>query len=356
VQVTFHQQSPLTKSTETLKAFFDSQLIGGHYNRCRVAAAYATVSGLRDLLDTFPSNSLVQTEWLIGLDDLITQPGVFDALDKLDHATVKFATYASRGYRFHPKVFSFGHTSHSRAEIAIIGSANLSSAAFAGNAEAVSIFRLSSASARASFETFWTDLWQQGKHLTKDQLRAYRERYDTRPQYQPSPPLPVSTSSKKAKKEKQILSSDDVEIDPTVARVCWIECGYITALGRELEFKAEQALFFGLPRSGGQSKTFDFTTSKGTSVSLLMKYQGNHMWRLQLNKEVPEVKVGLRPKLPTGKLGRSPFVAVFERKSEAAHFSLRFVRLNGSTFRRLVAQSKRSKSYGRTTARQYGWY
>ncbi|MGQ0582429.1 MAG: phospholipase D family protein [Reyranella sp.] len=356
MQIKFHQQSPLTKLTKTLKAVLDKHLTSGRYNRSRVAVAYATVSGLRDLVDAFPRNSLTQSEWLIGLDDLITQPGVFDALEKLDHATVKFATYRSRGRRFHPKVFSFSNTSDPQRDIAIIGSANLSSAAFAGNAEAAAIVDLSSASARASFETFWKTLWQQGRRLTKAQLESYRKRYESRPKGQPPPPLPPKASTKKPKKRKQILSSDDVEIDPTVARVCWIEGGNITALGRELEFKAEQALFFGLPRSGGKSKTFNFVTSAGKVVPLLMKYQGNHMWRLQLNREVPEVERGLRPKLPTGKLGRSPFVAVFARKHEVNHYSLRFVRLKGSEFRKLVARSKRSGSYGRTTARQYGWY
>ena len=47
------------------------------------------------------------------------------------------------------------------------------------------------------------------------------------------------------------------------------------------------------------------------------KYQeGNAMWRLQMRNEVPEVRRGLRP-LVDGTLGRSHYVAIFERTRAA---------------------------------------
>jgi hypothetical protein len=85
-----------------------------------------------------------------------------------------------------------------------------------------------------------------------------------------------------------------------------------------------------------------------------MKYQGNHMWRLQMNNEVPEVKVGLRPKLGGGKLGRSHFAAIFQKA--ANKFQLKFVRLNSRLFGTLVRKTKECGTLGQTSARTYGWF
>ncbi|WP_245631027.1 hypothetical protein [Candidatus Nitrospira nitrificans] len=145
------------------------------------------------------------------------------------------------------------------------------------------------------------------------------------------------------------------EVDPGTATVCWIECGYVTAMGRELEFKAEQGLFFGLNPHGGDPTYLNYRVSNGTTVQLRMKYQGNHMWRLQMTKEVPEVAEGLRPR-QKGKLMRSPWVAVFERLRTKDTYRLYFVKLRSASFRQLKERSERHGTIGRTTAREYGWF
>ena len=124
-------------------------------------------------------------------------------------------------------------------------------------------------------------------------------------------------------------------------------------MGRELEPKAEQGLFFGLSPSGGDSKTITIQTSHGSRVDLRLKYQRNHMWRLQMNNAVPEVQTGLRPVKGDGRLGRSPYVAVFKRRHGIT--TLRFIELRGKKFAALRARTYKSGTLGKTTAREYGW-
>ena len=95
--------------------------------------------------------------------------------------------------------------------------------------------------------------------------------------------------------------------------------------------------------------------SSGLIVQLRMKYQENHMWRLQLTKEIPEVAVGLRPLLADGKLGRSPYVAVFDRMPQKNTYKMFFVRLNSPAFKKIRSDSKAYGTSGKTSARQYGW-
>jgi len=156
-----------------------------------------------------------------------------------------------------------------------------------------------------------------------------------------------------------VIERDSTELDPSRAITCWIECGAITAMGRELELKAEQGLFFGLNPSASDEAFFKFRVSNGSMARLRMKYQGNHMWRLQMNNEVPEVRAGLRPRLPTGKLGRSEYVAVITRMAERGTYDLAFLHLDSQDFAELQTRSQELGTVGHTTAtssgRMYGW-
>ena len=157
-------------------------------------------------------------------------------------------------------------------------------------------------------------------------------------------------------KPHTVLESDRAEISPDTARFCWIELGKNTAMGRELEFKAEQARYFGLSPRGGAAELKSFLVSSGTSTKLRLKYQANNMWRLQFTRDVPEFVAGLRPTNRDGKLGRSPYAAVFRRISGNDEFKLSFVRANSDKYLSIRSRSKSIGTLGRTTAREYGWY
>ena len=238
----------------------------------------------------------------------------------------------------------------------MIGSANLTQHGFAGNSEAVVFLEGQSARDKLLFSRIWTDLWDQGHAPSPEELAAYQGLYNTvKKTRQKLHKINGKFKAAESNKPKRILETDEAELDPGQSKICWIECGFITAMGRELEFKAEQGLFFGLEPFGGKARNYRFRTSEGQIISLRMKYQKNHMWRLQMNKKVPEVQRGLRPKRADGKLGRSNDVAVFTRTEQADLFEINFMKINSQAFKKLKNKSTQYGAIGRTTARSYGW-
>lgn len=313
--------------------------------------AYVTVSGVRSLLSAFPNGEPEKSRWLVGIDDAVSQPGAIRLLQTLPNARVRWASLSNLGKRFHPKAILIKARRAADTTL-MIGSANLTAAALTRNAEAVSLLRAETDAEAATLQAVLDELWQLGTKPTEKRIEEYEERYRRAAKLRKDL-AKVTENAPRATSE--ILTSDTADIDPSLANVCWIECGSITAMGRELELKAEQGLFFGLSRSGGAPAIFNFLVSDDSIVPLRMKYQGNHMWRLQLNAQVPEVAAGLRPVLTGGGLGRSPFVAVIERTGAQPPFKLSFIKDNSREFSRLIRRSKATGTFGRTSSRQFGW-
>jgi HKD family nuclease len=319
--------------------------------------AYATAKGMLELLH--PIESLSQKpsrRWLFGLDDCLTEPGAIE-LAGLSGCTVRVASLLSANRRFHPKVLHFA-SRDGLSDTVIIGSANLTLNGLTKNAEAIAILRAESRSDVAALRKLASSLFSLGHAPSEKELVDYRRAYkDARPHHRRVAQLtPKSSRPRKRAEESRNVedSSISLGLDPTIATQCWIEVGKNTAQGRELEIKAEQALFFGLHHSGGDRQARKFGLSDRSSVSMNFKYQGNAMWRLQMRNEVPEVRRGLRP-LVNGRLGRSPYVAVFQRTKRRNTFTLRFVLKESSFFRRLKRETDSSGTVGHTTSRQFGW-
>jgi len=339
---------------DSLQAAVAACIGDGQLDCARVAVAYATVSGARSLLAAFDNHGLQESQWLLGLDDALTQPGAIELLRSLPHSTVHIASFEKAGRRFHPKFYAFARAGRPSALSTMIGSANLTASAFHGNGEAAVLLDCTNRRDRDAVNATWDRLWAQGCEPTAEVLKDYASMYKRRRRLhrkldelarpEPGPDAAV-----------EVLESDEAEVDPSVARTCWIECGNVTAMGRELEFKAEQGLFFGLDPRGGEPQDITFQTSDSSTVELRMKYQGNHMWRLQMNNDVPEVRAGLRPKRKDGKLGRSPYVAVFTRLPGKKAIRLRFLDLSSKEFAALRKRTIKSGTLGETPARQYGW-
>ena len=347
-------QSQNGTQQDSVQAAVTDCVVSGKFDCARVAVAYATVSGARSLLEAFDNCGLQKSQWLLGLDDSVTQPGVIELLRSLHHSTVRIASFEKSGRRFHPKFYAFTRIAKPSAFSAMIGSVNLTANAFHGNGEAAVLLECKSKQDKDAVNSAWDRLWTQGYEPSVADLQAYSEIYKNRRGLHrklgqianPNPP-PYKTLP--------VLTSDKAEVDPSVAKICWIECGKVTAMGRELEFKAEQGLFFGLDPGGGEPVVIPFLTSDGSTVTLRMKYQKNHMWRLQMTVSVPEVRDGLRPRGQDGKLGRSPYVAVFERTPGNQAVRIRFLELNSKKFAALRKRTIRSGTLGRTTTREYGW-
>ncbi len=341
--------------TESVKALIQTYSNSIKPTCIDVAMAYVTVAGIRDALGFLPDTP-EQSRWVFGLDDGVTQPGAIDLCTAWAHATVRVAALADTNRRFHPKVL-YLHNQNATDAFMMIGSANLTKRALCGNAESVVILRAESTGDRRELNRLWREAWGLGHAATDQELADYRAEYQAasrsrRRLRRRRSTAPAPTSRRTA----VVLESDAAEIDPSQADTCWIECGNVTAMGRELEFKAEQGLFFGLDPHGAPPRTLQFIVSDGSQIDLRLKYQGNHMWRLQMTREVPEVRRGLRPRNADGSLGRSPWVAIFERTATRSTFILRFVRLNSREHLRLRQQSHEHGTCGSTTAREYGWY
>ncbi len=351
LKTNFVVQTPSSPAAGRLGTIFFERVLASKFDETQVAVAYMTVAGIRALLVAFPLNSLRKSKWLVGLDDFITQPGALDVVLNLPGAELRVISHANKNLRFHPKVYIFGKQSSFKDGMTVIGSANLTAQGLAGNGEASAILDCETSADTAVVLSMWNELWKQGHKPTVNELATYKENYTIAKKSRLKTKAIIPTPTK----GMIILASDDAQLDPAIANTCWIECGNVTLMGKELELKAEQGIFFGLNPTGEDAKYLTFQVSTKEKIQLRLKYQGNHMWRLQLTNEVPEVAVGLRPKNPDGSLGRSPHVAVFDRTEDKKTYILRFILLNSNEFNKIVRKSKQTGTYGQTSARQYGW-
>ncbi|MBV1868073.1 MAG: hypothetical protein KUG69_09235, partial [Marinosulfonomonas sp.] len=191
------------------------------FDVARIAAAYATVSGVLSLLDIFEEHGLKKSYWLIGLDDAISHPGVFDRLNNVENAEVRVASFEQANARFHPKFLSFQCDTNPTAQWSLIGSANLTRNALMKNAEATSIIELEIEDDKTEIFDAWSTLWGMGHSPLDEELVAYKLRYKKSKLYREKI-LKINAKSRKKDKQKEILLNDDAEIDPSVANTCWI--------------------------------------------------------------------------------------------------------------------------------------
>lgn len=310
----------------------------------RVAAAYVTVSGVRCLFDVVRETAVLNaSQWIVGLDDALTQPSAIELLSSLINSEVRVAGLRYTGHRFHPKLFQFSESSTAKTSL-LVGSSNLTKAALSSNVEAGATVNCDTAEEIESIQQAWSDLWACGQALTPQLLDRYKEEYR------------VSRANREAvarETGRRVLDDDDGTVDPALATTCWIEVGNITGFQAEqLEIKAEQALFFGVDAHGGPDKHVPLVLESGVIVNVRLTYLGNFMWRFYLPSTIPEVaERGLRP----GGV-RSPFVAIFSRPEVQSPIHLRFVRTTDSEFQVIRSISLEAGTLGRTTAREYGWY
>jgi HKD family nuclease len=325
----------------------------------RVAVAYASVAGLLRFLDLLNADNgrTYTSRWLFGLDDYLTQPGVLRTCHSLPNSELRVARLHESGCRFHPKLLIVSQKQ--KVSLACVGSSNLTLGGLERNCEAFAALTANTKGDMSQLSATWDDIWEIGEVADDDLIDEYTAEYAQR-----APALPKNedaspgTTDGEQETEEEILDSDSAVLDPSLSTTCWIEVGKNTAKGYELEFKAEQALFFGLSPSGADGRKLyrTFVVSNGEDVKLPLRYQGNGMWRLQMNSQIPEVASGLRPRnRKTGKLDRSPYVAVFARSENRHTYFLRFIHESSDEYVALRTQSSLSGTSGRTRARRYGW-
>jgi HKD family nuclease len=348
VKTRYLVQGSATGGGRTVAGELDRLMGIDRYERIGLAVAYATVSGLRVLIELLDKRrSVTASKWLFGLDDCFTQPAAITLAASLPGADVRVARMQVTDGRFHPKVLFL--SSPDSAVTLIVGSPNLTRDALLHNVEAVAISRATRRPEARMLLRAWRDTWSVGHTPTSTELDRYQEEFNS-----------VSEARSRLERERsitpetpggEILSRDSAMVDPALATVCWIEVGNITGFKQEqLEIKAEQALFFGLRPTGGADTTVTVQLPDRRMISIPVKYRHNAMWRFNLPDAIPEVARGLRP---GGK--RSPFVAVFTRASSGQRIQLKFIR-RGEDYRAIERRSTELGTLGSTSARLYGWY
>lgn len=353
MNTSIHTQLPNCRKADTLGQTIATLSSSQKWEQMSVAVAYSSLAGVTRLHEVvFDAHPDASFRWLLGLDDYITQPGAIDFCCSVKNAEVRIYSSKRPNTRFHPKVLLFDAPQRGGMSSMIIGSANLTFAALNRNCEAVAVIEAQRKAERALMRSRFESLWSLGTAPTDKLLSEYKSKFD---KFRKSRAFLLAAESETPTNTGPILHSDSALINPSTATVCWIEVGKNTAQGRELEVKGEQARFFGLEPTGGTAAFRNFIVSSGDTVPLRLKYQGNAMWRLQLRASVPEVDEGLRPVI-NGKLGRSPYVAVFERTRTKDLFTLSFPRRDSKEFRGIWKNSESAGTIGSTASREYGWY
>lgn len=353
MKTAIHLQLPSCKKIDSLDQTLETLSSGHNWEQISVAVAYSSLADVARLDEVVrQANPNASFRWLLGLDDYITHPGAIEFCQEGKNAEVRTYVSKAAGTRFHPKVVLFDSTPGGGSCSMTIGSANLTFAALNRNCEAVSILDAQNQEERILMRSRFESLWKLGTEPTDVLLSEYKVQFE---RFRESRAFLLGPECEKPTNSGPILRSDAAIINPGSASVCWIEVGKNTLMGKELEVKGEQARYFGLEPTGGEPAWRDFLVSNGNVVPLRLKYQGNAMWRLQLNSNVPEVAIGLRPKIGGG-LGRSPCVAVFERTQKRGLFSLSFPKAESQEFATIRQQSAKSGTVGSTSAREYGWH
>lgn len=335
-------QHAQTRGASSLDEHIAEIVKSNSYDTLGVAVAYASVAGVRTFLNALSDiDALTRSYWLLGLDDCITPPSVLELVADIPGAFVRVAGERVNKQRFHPKVIWLSTRSAPSTAALVVGSANLTLGGLRENVETVVASQAINQVEARRYKKLWQELWLIGRVPDNKLLSAYRSDFDS---------LQRGRINKRPLPGNEVLASDFASIDPSRAKVCWIEVGNITGFQSEqLEIKGEQALFFGLPIVGSVPIEVAVGLTSGKQVNIPVRYYGNAMWRFNLPAIIPEVSKGLRP---GGR--RSPYVAIFDRSSGVLRLS--FITVTGRDFKRLRKISMQAGTLGSTSAREYGWF
>ncbi|WP_424680984.1 phospholipase D-like domain-containing protein [Frateuria sp. YIM B11624] len=340
----------LQRKQAQVSQFLGRTFAGHSCSEMGVAVAFASVAGVTELLESILAGQLpARSYWLFGLDNYITHPDAIERVRKLAGAEVRVARAERKGGIFHPKLYWF--TDGKSKSSLVLGSANLTMGGLSHNVEAVACMKSRNKGQAEAFDALWKSAWKVGRRVTPQLIREYRVGFDRAREARRKAGL--VDKKMPTKRSRPILASDDARVDPSLAKICWIEVGKITGFHQDqLEIKAEQALFFSWPTSGGPNRELRVRLADGSFVVITAQYFGNHMWRLWLPQGIPEVRHGLRRRTQ-GKLLRSDYVAVFERNGR--FIDLRFLSVASGEFKSLREATEQAGTLGRTSAREYGW-
>lgn len=310
---------------------------GGSYNHLHVAVAYATLSGLTSFLDAV-HGEIRNSQWVIGLDDYVTQPSVLDHLWKLEHAELRVAASAG-SIRFHPKIYQVSSQDSPSRRMGYIGSANMTNNGFFRNFEEGAVLHAEGNGDVEILSQQWDRAWEHGLLADEAIIKSYTQDYHSRRietderVVDPTPPQGSSSLGSVETNEQSEVSKSPVD-----AQIAWLECGTASAGGRDLEFPANLVPFFDLI---GRTREASFDFGLSESLQLTFKHRpDNGMWRLLLPSDTLSQSIG-RPTLRDPQGGnRSNLAIVFRRAVNGADYKVTFVKLGTADYADLKEKSQ----------------
>lgn len=238
-------------------------------SKLRVAVAYVSAAGA-DLVCSHLEQQLLPKAWksapkhfLTSFDFGHTEPKALKRLQSLPNVTVRIADPEVRlkpgfapNFPFHPKMFI---ADRGKTVATLIGSANISNAAFTDSSEAAI---LENAVADVpELESGWSALWNNASDLTQALYTDYEKRWNKLP----NPPREVPPQETAETREVVTFLSaiDDNALVPHKFDHLWIEAGSMSSGGSHSQLE--------LPRGGNRffgGDFDDYTRGGGAAVAI----------------------------------------------------------------------------------------
>ena len=321
-------------------------------DRLRVATAFCTEAGVEDLRSHIitPSDfDAIDKEWLVGIQNGITQPDGLRRLANAQNSSARIPfgteTLASQALRastfFHPKIYCFENAAGNVRLVST--SANLTHGGLRSNGEQYLVWKGRKTDAEATtFDTWWRGLWSQADVATPQFVAAYEAQ---RPSV-PSPPTVQATGPPVATLR--------------AASSLWIE---LTRRGEGGSFNQIELLlnahhFFypdraNPPTNVHRSLTFEDAaenqyTAPGRRIMFNgppLRTVGNHMWRIY----APTAAEGL-----SGYQDGDVFVR-FQRTGSRDHYRLEMTPARSAGAARWISSASGIASRPGPPPRRMGW-
>lgn len=326
------------------------------FDRLDVAVAYATRAGLEALrvaIGDWP----VATRWVVGLDDAITQPEAIDELTELPGGTLRLASLAPEGRRFHPKLYCLWSSTNPAVCLAVIGSANMTLHGLNRNGEVGAILVAENVAEAEMLKASWGQMNALGRDLNDWDLNEYREAH-TRARRARKRMAKIGAVPADPEGEEEMGDIPVFDGDPARASVAWTEGASPSAGGRDLEFPRPMMPFFHLTHSPS-TKRFRMKNGQIFPLTFTMRTD-NQMWRLLFSRDAIFAGIGrqsLRPVLYDS--NRSDLAIVFSRAVGDADYDIDLIVIDSPAHAALLARSQAVGILERTRnpgGRHYGYY
>jgi HKD family nuclease len=316
------------------------------YTRVSACAAYASYKGVVLVRTALSNVGTPQYRWLIGLDDTITDPQAIKVAAGTYNSETRIVPVVA-GRRFHIKAYLLDSAANESASL-VIGSANLTESAFTKNCEGYVLFRAITGGEVNSLRSYWELLWRMGESATEERVSEYEERYRRR-KFRSSEVEQENSDTVSAPREVKLVKQSVYS-----TKLAWIELGYNTGGGNQLDIVKKLAPFLGLPANPLEGRTVYLTFNSPLDQKDFQLTFTKGMWRFM------NLQQGFQQRLRPDLTKPSPYLLIISREPNAPHPTLDVRRIDSRAAHRMIQHSKKNgfvdSSVLGKSGRLFGWY